>query len=307
MLAHLNIDRRSRRGSLTESRSRHHPRRILQICCEGGRRGQRAYQLRANQWHGCTSRCAPFRPLRRLQAADGGSQSPAASARVGLDAHLDGKPWPATTAFGDLGIDLARARLVHSRLAQIATTLRRRFRPASAGHARPSMGCFGTAPKSRAATLYLPDPKILPLADLPILGTIASGIIGEDDAARTDRPGGSERARRLLFARMSEPERRARDKPKPKPSLGRSELGHSRARAHESPRRCRRPLSPRTGRALVLLVSENVGKVLWPLRHPLGDVERGSSSSSMKSRRAMPSSPASSRLGTKSIPCRSSA
>ncbi len=173
----------------------------------------------------------PFRPL--------GAEQPMAltiSGGVGelVYAHLDGKPWPATTAFGDLGIDLAR-RLVHSRWGDDL----RRFRPASAGRATVH-GLLRHSTEISGSTLYLPDPKILPLADLPILGTIASASSEDDLRERIALAARSERAPVCAYVRA-----RAQARDKPKPSLG------ARARtfagsAHESPRRCRRPLSPRT-------------------------------------------------------------
>jgi ethanolamine utilization protein EutA len=88
--------------------------------------------------------------------------------------HLDGKPWPATTAFGDLGIDLAR-RLVHSRWADDL----RRNRPRSAGRATV-YGLLRHSTDVSGSTLYLPDANLLPLADLPILGTIAPELSDDD-------------------------------------------------------------------------------------------------------------------------------
>jgi len=82
-------------------------------------------------------------------------------------AHFDGKPWPSTTAFGDLGIDLAR-KLVASAWADDL----RVYRPASAGRATV-FGLLRHSTEISGNTLYLPNPRILPLSDLPILGTIS--------------------------------------------------------------------------------------------------------------------------------------
>ena len=78
-----------------------------------------------------------------------------------------GKPLPSTTFFGDLGIDLAK-RLINS--------------PRWAAHfnqAQPQ--CLGRATvyglllhatQISGSTLFLPDPTILPLANIPILGRV---------------------------------------------------------------------------------------------------------------------------------------
>jgi ethanolamine utilization protein EutA len=81
--------------------------------------------------------------------------------------HLQGKPWPATTAFGDLGIDLARGLAerpfwqphLHS------------FVPTSLGQATV-YGLLRYNTQASGSTIYLSDPSLLPLADLMILGTI---------------------------------------------------------------------------------------------------------------------------------------
>jgi ethanolamine utilization protein EutA len=81
--------------------------------------------------------------------------------------HLNGAPWPSTTAFGDLGIDLAK-RLVD----WIAADPRRyRLRPTSGGRA-VSFGLLRHATEISGSTLFLPRPEVLPLADVPILGEL---------------------------------------------------------------------------------------------------------------------------------------
>jgi ethanolamine utilization protein EutA len=102
-------------------------------------------------------------------------------------AHFDGKPWPSTTAFGDLGIDLAK-RLVESKWADELC----RYRPASAGRATV-FGLLRHSTEISGSTLYLPNPRLLPLNDLPILGTMSSNSNDEDIqtllqlAARSER------------------------------------------------------------------------------------------------------------------------
>lgn len=78
--------------------------------------------------------------------------------------RLGGVPLPSTTAFGDLGIDLAKRLLQSPLLSHDFTT----HVPANFGHATVFGMClFGT--EISGTTLYLPDAGILPLADLPIL------------------------------------------------------------------------------------------------------------------------------------------
>ena len=82
--------------------------------------------------------------------------------------QFQGKPWPATTFFGDLGIDLARRLLESSRWVKFWNT----FCPESAGRATV-YGMLRHSTQISGATVFLPHPEILPLADLPILGTIS--------------------------------------------------------------------------------------------------------------------------------------
>lgn len=105
----------------------------------------------------------PFRPL-----AGEAAMAITISGGVGelVYAHFDGKPWPPTTAFGDLGIDLAR-RLVRSKWADDF----RRHRPTSAGRATVH-GLLRHGTEISGSTLFLPRPEMLPLADLPIIGSI---------------------------------------------------------------------------------------------------------------------------------------
>jgi ethanolamine utilization protein EutA len=83
-------------------------------------------------------------------------------------ASIQGKPWPPTTSFGDLGIDLAR------RLVQAPAWLShlRRYAPVSAGRATV-YGLLRHATEVSGSTLFLPTPSILPLPDLPVLGTVS--------------------------------------------------------------------------------------------------------------------------------------
>src|SRR5437867_2283970 len=89
-------------------------------------------------------------------------------------AHLQGKSWPTTTYFGDLGIDLAR------RLIESSSWLPHfhRYQPASAGRAMV-YGLLRHSTQISGSTLFLPHPEILPLRDLPILGTITDNAADE--------------------------------------------------------------------------------------------------------------------------------
>jgi ethanolamine utilization protein EutA len=81
--------------------------------------------------------------------------------------HLQGASWPATTQYGDLGIDLAR-RIVESRI--WADSLAR-YRPKSAGRATV-YGLLRHTTEVSGSTLFLGASEILPLAELPILGCL---------------------------------------------------------------------------------------------------------------------------------------
>jgi ethanolamine utilization protein EutA len=85
-------------------------------------------------------------------------------------AYLQGQPWPATTRYGDLGIDLAR-RIVDSGI--WAASLQA-WRPASGGRATV-YGLLRHSTEISGSTLFLPRPEMLPLTDVPILGTLAAG------------------------------------------------------------------------------------------------------------------------------------
>lgn len=84
-------------------------------------------------------------------------------------AHLRGEPWPGTTHFGDLGIDLAQ------RLAAQPAWQRdfAAWTPAAAGRATV-YGLLRYNTEVSGSTLFLPQPEVLPLADLPLLGTLGS-------------------------------------------------------------------------------------------------------------------------------------
>lgn len=91
------------------------------------------------------------------------------SGGVGELAYRDarGEPLPGTTAFGDLGIDLAR-RLCDS--AVLGRHLKSHV-PTGLGRATVQ-GLTIHSSEISGTTLYLPHPGVLPLNDVPILGTI---------------------------------------------------------------------------------------------------------------------------------------
>ena len=84
-------------------------------------------------------------------------------------AHLHGKPLPSRTYFGDLGIDLAQRLLAWPRWAEHFKT----YRPECAGRATV-YGLLRYTTQIAGSTLFLPNPTILPLRDLPILGRITA-------------------------------------------------------------------------------------------------------------------------------------
>ncbi len=81
-------------------------------------------------------------------------------------AHMRGKPWPPPTCFGDLGIDLGQ-RLVRS---PVLNRHLAAWQPDAAGRATV-YGLLRHTTEISGSTLFLPRPEILPLTDMPILGT----------------------------------------------------------------------------------------------------------------------------------------
>jgi ethanolamine utilization protein EutA len=153
-------------------------------------------------------------------------------------AHLQGQPWPPTTHYGDLGIDLAR-RIVRS--PAWAEHLRQ-YRPASAGRATV-YGLLRHSTEVSGSTLFLPHPEILPLADMPILGGLSAA---SDDA----------QVRELL-----ERVRRSARGGCLRVSVGGQGAAAVRALGQQIARVLREVAFP-AEHPLVFLVRENVGKVL---------------------------------------------
>jgi ethanolamine utilization protein EutA len=81
--------------------------------------------------------------------------------------HFAGKPLPSTTFFGDLGIDLAKRLLDSTQWSAHFAELQ----PACAGRATV-YGLLLHTTQISGSTLFLPDPAMLPLRSLPILGRV---------------------------------------------------------------------------------------------------------------------------------------
>lgn len=94
-----------------------------------------------------------------------------------VHAAVAGNDLPGTSAFGDLGVDLARALLSHPRLGPQWG----RF-PIAAGGRATCLGLLRHTVRLSGTSLHLPRPGMLPLADLPIVGTFTPA---DDDGALT--------------------------------------------------------------------------------------------------------------------------
>ncbi len=86
-------------------------------------------------------------------------------------AAVQGRGFPPTTAFGDLGIDLAERLLNHSPWADDFRT----FIPEGGGRAT-SLGLLRHSTQISGSTLFLSQTNLLPLRDVPILGTIDASM-----------------------------------------------------------------------------------------------------------------------------------
>jgi ethanolamine utilization protein EutA len=82
--------------------------------------------------------------------------------------HARGEPLPATTAYGDLGIDLAKRICDSPLLAKDLT----QFVPPNSGRATV-YGLTIHNTEVSGSTIFLPHPAVLPLRDLPIVGRLA--------------------------------------------------------------------------------------------------------------------------------------
>jgi ethanolamine utilization protein EutA len=152
--------------------------------------------------------------------------------------HLQGQPWPATTGFGDLGIDLAR------RLAAVSgwTDHFKTYVPAGGGRATV-YGLLQYSTQVSGNTLFLPDPNMLPIRNVPIIGSISLTSSDEDvcaslDLIRRSSKGGCLRVKVAAGGQSGLPE-----------------LGRRLARMLEQ------HFLPAT-HPLILVMEENLGKVL---------------------------------------------
>jgi ethanolamine utilization protein EutA len=195
-----------------------------------------------------TGDSAPFEwPVGRLHEqvpfrlpADVGDRAVTFSGGVGelVYGHVQGQPWPPPTHYGDLGIDLAR-RIVAS---PVWSGHLRRFRPASAGRATV-YGLLRHSTEVSGSTLFLPRPEILPLADVPILGSLDAAT--GDDRLR-DLVGLVRRSGRGGCLQVS---------------VGGQGAAAVRGLGQKIARALRDTSFP-AARPLVLLVRENLGKIL---------------------------------------------
>ena len=86
-------------------------------------------------------------------------------------AHAKGEPWPGTTCFGDLGVDLARAIVDSPVLSvDIYTHI-----PEQQGRATVT-GLALNSSEISGASLYLPDASRLPLRNLPVIGQLHAAM-----------------------------------------------------------------------------------------------------------------------------------
>ncbi len=98
--------------------------------------------------------------------------------------HARGEPFPGTTAFGDLGIDLA-TRICQSAI--LGKDLQTHV-PVGLGRATVQ-GLTIHSTEISGSTLFLPHPEILPLTDLPILGALSPVTQDDDLSALFDLAG----------------------------------------------------------------------------------------------------------------------
>jgi ethanolamine utilization protein EutA len=120
------------------------------------------------------ARLHEVRPFRAPRDADNVVVTVSGGVGALIYSHLSGAGWPSTTCFGDLGIDFAKM-LVSSQWGEHF----REFVPQSAGRATV-YGLLRHNTEVSGSTLFLPNPESLPLTDVPILGTIASHSTDEE-------------------------------------------------------------------------------------------------------------------------------
>jgi len=153
-------------------------------------------------------------------------------------AHVRGEPWPPTTHFGDLGIDLAKALWNSRRMSRDLHT----HVPAGGGRATV-FGLLRHSTEISGSTLFLPRPDVLPLAELPALGELSSESADADLADLVGRVRRSPRGGCLVV------------------SLAAADGDAVRALGGRLAAALRQHAFP-GDHPLVLLVRENLGKVL---------------------------------------------
>ena len=149
-----------------------------------------------------------------------------------------GEELPGTTAYGDLGIDLARGILQSALLSRCLTS----YMPVALGRATV-LGLAIHHVELSGATLYLPDVAVLPLAELPIVGRLSPQASGNEISAAVGLVGHSQAGGCIAIELTDARYETVR-------SLG--------ERVAACLVECQFPAS----RPLVLLVNRNVGKAL---------------------------------------------
>lgn len=183
-----------------------------------------------------------LQPLEQIVFRPPEGQSPVITLSGGVGElayrYSRGEALPTTTAFGDLGIDLAR-RLCESPL--LSQNLRTHV-PVNLGRATVyGLTIYNT--ELSGSTVYLPDPEMLPLSDLPIVSRLS------DEASDTEILAALDLARRCEGGSCLQLELRVENSANV-PSFGKR-LALLLADSSFPP-----------DRPLVLLVPQNVGKTL---------------------------------------------
>lgn len=153
-------------------------------------------------------------------------------------AHAAGLGWPATTKYGDLGIELARRIAASPALAGDL----QRHRPESGGRATV-YGLLRHNTEVSGTSLFLSRPTLLPLPDLPILGAVTPATSDPELEHKIELVRRSTRGGCLQV------------------ELGSPDATVVRAVGQRLASRLRAMAFP-SDRPLVLLVRENVGKLL---------------------------------------------
>lgn len=148
-----------------------------------------------------------------------------------------GMELPGQTAYGDLGIDLAQAILASPRL----TASLAEFRPQTLGRATVC-GLALHHVEVSGATIFLPDPTLLPLTDLPIVAALPAEASVEELASAVRLGRGSQRGIGIALHGMV---------PSAAPRIGQRLAAALQAAA-----------SPTPSGPIVILLDENGGKTL---------------------------------------------